>query len=395
LPGHEGLDIKAASNSKVFAVLGGKVSYTQNDPNSGNYGRHIWIDHLDGRSTHYAHLNRIDVSVGQTVSAGQQIGLAGSTGNSSGPHLHFDLNKPGQTYTDASGQVWPYNRFNPWYDLASLYKPDGRQLMTGWVYDPYLVKGSDGQAVNYSTNLSVRNGPGTAHAKIGMIAAASLIKMTTTVQDGYRLVEAWAVPETTAPVGVAMPPYFLPAVGDYGDICILKNSWGAGDERQQLQRQGNLSFVTKNQNWERRRLASGGIYLELDTSPNETEYYTIEGSPWLPLSWSVGDEYLRNETVKFYRKSDCQPSQAPYTVTNKIKFTALHSTWTSPAGIQLSNVIELHWLIAGGTEEKYWFAAGLGLVQWQNRSGRHSWVSEIVPIGQQQNNQMLTGCFGP
>jgi hypothetical protein len=191
-----------------------------------------------------------------------------------------------------------------------------------------------------------------------------------------------------------MPPYFLPKSGNFGDIVILANNWGEGDERQQLQRNGNISYVTKNQQWERRDLLSDGIYLKMDTSPGNGQYYTIEGSPWLPLSWSVGNEFLRTETVKFFFKSNCQPAQTPYSTTNKIRFKALLPSWTSQAGVMLQNVIELEWLIAGQVEETYRYAPGLGLVSWGNRSGKKSWVTAVIPVGQQGNNTRETGCFG-
>jgi hypothetical protein len=191
-----------------------------------------------------------------------------------------------------------------------------------------------------------------------------------------------------------MAPYFLPKTGDYGDIAILKNGWGQGDERQQLQRAGSLSYVTKNQQWERRRIATGGIYLELDTSPGNNEYYTISGDAWLPLVWKPGDEHQRSETVKFFNKGNCQPSKAPYSAVNKIRFQALHNSWTSPAGVALTAVIELQWLVGGVVEESYWYAPGVGLVQWKNRAGLHSWITELIPAGQQGNNVRETGCFG-
>jgi hypothetical protein len=193
---------------------------------------------------------------------------------------------------------------------------------------------------------------------------------------------------------VSMPPYFLPKSGNFGDIVILANNWGEGDERQQLQRNGNISYVTKNQQWERRDLLSDGIYLKMDTSPENGQYYTIEGSPWLPLSWSVGNEFLRTETVKFFFKSNCQPAQTPYSTTNKIRFKALLPSWTSQAGVMLQNVIELEWLIAGQVEETYRYAPGLGLVSWGNRSGKKSWVTAVIPVGQQGNNIREIGCFG-
>jgi murein DD-endopeptidase MepM/ murein hydrolase activator NlpD len=62
----------------------------------GSYGKAVFIDHGNGTSTVSAHLSSIDVKVGQNVKAGQMIGRVGTTGKSTGPHLHFGLKVQGQ-----------------------------------------------------------------------------------------------------------------------------------------------------------------------------------------------------------------------------------------------------------------------------------------------------------
>jgi murein DD-endopeptidase MepM/ murein hydrolase activator NlpD len=57
----------------------------------GSFGYQVVIRHADGRYTQYAHLSAISVKAGQSVGAGQRIGRSGSTGNSTGPHLHFEV----------------------------------------------------------------------------------------------------------------------------------------------------------------------------------------------------------------------------------------------------------------------------------------------------------------
>lgn len=64
----------------------------------GGYGNYVWIDHGDGKATIYAHLTQAVAYVGQTVSAGEVIGYVGSTGDSTGPHLHFEARYYGERY---------------------------------------------------------------------------------------------------------------------------------------------------------------------------------------------------------------------------------------------------------------------------------------------------------
>ncbi|WP_406091713.1 M23 family metallopeptidase [Streptomyces sp. NBC_01013] len=84
---HSGIDFHAASGSSVVAVGAGTVVEAGW---GGAYGNNIVLRMTDGTYTQYGHLSSIGVSVGQTVAAGGQIGLSGSTGNSTGPHLHFE-----------------------------------------------------------------------------------------------------------------------------------------------------------------------------------------------------------------------------------------------------------------------------------------------------------------
>ncbi|WP_309049852.1 LysM peptidoglycan-binding domain-containing M23 family metallopeptidase [Streptomyces sp.] len=85
---HTGADFIASSGTTVRAVGAGTVVSAGW---SGAYGNEVVIQHADGNYSQYAHLSSLAVSAGQSVSGGQQIGLSGSTGNSTGPHLHFEI----------------------------------------------------------------------------------------------------------------------------------------------------------------------------------------------------------------------------------------------------------------------------------------------------------------
>lgn len=87
--GHRAIDIANSRGTAVYSADSGYVSATQWA--STGYGRMVIVDHGNGYSTLYAHLDSIAVEVGENVSKGQQLGKCGSTGNSSGPHLHFEV----------------------------------------------------------------------------------------------------------------------------------------------------------------------------------------------------------------------------------------------------------------------------------------------------------------
>jgi murein DD-endopeptidase MepM/ murein hydrolase activator NlpD len=63
---------------------------------NGGYGRMVEVDHGGGYTTRYAHMSKILVEVGQEVKVGDQLGLSGSSGRSTGPHLHYEVRKDGQ-----------------------------------------------------------------------------------------------------------------------------------------------------------------------------------------------------------------------------------------------------------------------------------------------------------
>ncbi len=100
LPGHDGIDFRAPREAKVFACADGvvkRVDSWNGNPQDFPSGNRIDVAHRDGYVTLYAHLQQALVKVGDPVRAGQVIGLADSTGFSSGDHLHLTLKKTGAT----------------------------------------------------------------------------------------------------------------------------------------------------------------------------------------------------------------------------------------------------------------------------------------------------------
>lgn len=94
--GHRGIDLGAWTGAPVKSADSGYVAVAAGGWNAG-YGNHIIIDHGNGFVTLYAHLNSIFVKPGENVTRGQQIGSVGNTGNSTGPHLHFEIRYQGVT----------------------------------------------------------------------------------------------------------------------------------------------------------------------------------------------------------------------------------------------------------------------------------------------------------
>lgn len=102
--GHLAIDIAAGEGAQVYAADSGVVVFS--GWATGGYGYMIMIDHGNGYQSLYGHLSNVNVSCGQSVGSGQTIGYSGSTGNSTGAHLHFEVRFQG-------GYI------NPWYVLPA------------------------------------------------------------------------------------------------------------------------------------------------------------------------------------------------------------------------------------------------------------------------------------
>jgi murein DD-endopeptidase MepM/ murein hydrolase activator NlpD len=87
---HAGVDLAAADGTRIRAAGAGVVVAAGE---AEGYGNAVLIDHGNGFLTHYGHMSAITVTVGQHVKAGEQIGNEGSTGHSTGPHLHFEVHQ--------------------------------------------------------------------------------------------------------------------------------------------------------------------------------------------------------------------------------------------------------------------------------------------------------------
>lgn len=119
---HKGIDLAAPKGREVYAVASGKVVAAGVGVWHSSYGYHVVIKH-DFGFTNYAHLSKITVKKGQSVSAGQIIGYCGSTGNSTGPHLHFEIHKGAKPWNRIDpmpyikGKSIPPYKINKYYEL--------------------------------------------------------------------------------------------------------------------------------------------------------------------------------------------------------------------------------------------------------------------------------------
>jgi murein DD-endopeptidase MepM/ murein hydrolase activator NlpD len=100
---HPGIDIAAGMGAAIYASDTGVIVFA--GWSTRGYGNLIIIDHGNGWQTAYAHLSQINVACGGAIYQGQVLGLSGSTGNSTGPHLHFEMRSD------------VYGRVNPWLYL--------------------------------------------------------------------------------------------------------------------------------------------------------------------------------------------------------------------------------------------------------------------------------------
>ncbi|MCW3841984.1 peptidoglycan DD-metalloendopeptidase family protein [Micromonospora yasonensis] len=147
-----------------------------------SYGKYVRIDHGNGYTTYYAHLSGFNVSVGQTVGYGKVIGYVGSTGGSTGPHLHYE-----QRLNGSDIQV----RFNgalAYYWGTKTYTSDNG--CSGTNYGVGTVNTTSG------ASLTVRSGPGTGYTAVGSVADGAKVTIYcqttgTTVTGTYGTSSIW------------------------------------------------------------------------------------------------------------------------------------------------------------------------------------------------------------
>ena len=107
---HSGMDFRAPPGSPARVTAAGKVVKAGWH---GGYGRMVEVEHAGGFSTRYGHLGRIEVKIGQKLAIGDVVGKVGSSGRSTGPHLHYEVRRNGEAvdplrFIRAGRKVSPY-----------------------------------------------------------------------------------------------------------------------------------------------------------------------------------------------------------------------------------------------------------------------------------------------
>lgn len=101
---HQGIDIGVGSDNRILAAAGGRVYQVGYSPKTA--GNYVLIKHPSGKTTSYSHMSRVDVKQGDNVKQGDRIGMKGSTGSATGPHLHFEISS-GNWTSSFSGKLNP------------------------------------------------------------------------------------------------------------------------------------------------------------------------------------------------------------------------------------------------------------------------------------------------
>ena len=180
---HPGIDIAAPKGTQVNATADGTVLLASDTGNG--YGSHIQIDHGDGIVTIYGHLSAIGVKAGDTVKAGQKIGEVGSTGKSTGNHLHYQINKNGKAQNPDNIKLSNISPVGPAGQMSEVATADsGSRVSSASNENRDLIKKPKLVSMNNPTNNVVGS-----QAKPQTLTAGSL--------SDHPLIPKFVMPVTT------------------------------------------------------------------------------------------------------------------------------------------------------------------------------------------------------
>jgi uncharacterized protein YraI len=170
---HGALDIAGPNRSAVTAARAGTVTFYGW---SGGYGNLMIVTHEAGYTTYYAHLSGAAVSSGTRVGVGQTIAYEGSTGNSTGPHVHFEVRRYGtKQYVPGSVGSYLHRGAAVAYDYAGIGDGGGQNGGSSPAAAPGGGSGATRAAWRVTASaLNVRSGPSTGYGSIGLVASGQV-----------------------------------------------------------------------------------------------------------------------------------------------------------------------------------------------------------------------------
>jgi hypothetical protein len=131
---HKGIDVAMTTGEPVHSIGDGVVTATT-DEGSQSFGKAVHVHMNDGHDAIYAHLSAFNVQPGQTVHQGDVIGFAGSTGHSTGPHLHLQVMNHGTAIDPVSYVAAATTTSHPWWDVADNVKDAIKHAVAGLFHD--------------------------------------------------------------------------------------------------------------------------------------------------------------------------------------------------------------------------------------------------------------------
>ncbi|MDT8304766.1 MAG: NBR1-Ig-like domain-containing protein [Anaerolineae bacterium] len=225
LTGHEGLDIQARLNSRIFACASGRVELVRHESEGHPYGNAVYLRHEGGYRTTYAHLQEVHVAQGDQVAGGQMLGLAGNTGNSRGAHLHLTLYKDDATARGETAQ--PRDIIDPTPFINALHtaawSPPQPPLLNGWGFASSIERAGGLGRVKSNVNINLRAQPSEHGAKLGAVQGGSIVRITGNQQGDYYPIQA-AEANVIERAGVATGSHayeflsFENSAGDYANV---------------------------------------------------------------------------------------------------------------------------------------------------------------------------------
>ncbi len=173
-----GIDWAIPTGTPIKAAQNGKVAQVRRD--ATGYGVHVRIDHGEGYSAIYGHLMDYSVSVGQTVKAGEVIARSDNTGNSTGPHLHFELRKNNIPIDPAPLLV---RSLEPGPGPGPEPEP-GDSCGCPVTSEPAQIAALPKVCISSSVGVNIRQGPGVTQPTVGYIPGQTKVEVIRKVAQG-------------------------------------------------------------------------------------------------------------------------------------------------------------------------------------------------------------------